>query len=1100
MLEKKVFVGMNKDASAKDLKPEEYRHAENLVAVTDGVGLSARLENMLGMVETGMPVSGDAVCIGLWNYREGNKIYAFYSGETDSIVEYDGVRDVGVSLMANNLLDFSINAPVHDVFIIENLLYFNDGKHSIRKINIDYAKTGALNSIADERALSLIKTPPLKSIKPIRDTDTNRAALRPAIRDTPLQFASRYVYADDEISVASPISIIAPAVDWDMDDNKLNRIGLYIHIDVALAPIIRKVELLAREGNDGNFYIYDEFEPDVFTEDNADGTKSVWYELYLDRSGAVLSEQEIGTSSESVPRLSDAMELMDNRLFATSSLEEFDMFLDDWDCSIRVRIESNPENKLNGIEYLPTFYKEESEYVWGTFFMDDFGRKSAPAVRDGMSIKTGVSLVDAYVTNSGYSIRHHPAAFYAEPQPSGKPPVWATRYGFARSENRSFSGWYKAAFAMKPLYSSVYKTEEPTAEEKAQGIYLENGYYYYSLNHQITQLHQGAISSIGTVSGYKPVYFDLIIPDGVPVGIDKNSILKLGFPNYSQSGDQFAPSKKTKYTVIDIIDGRIRVQGLGWLDIEHTFYTVKEAVGKREMADDEQLGDDEMFMHFELLNPIKKVNTPLLYETGEVYDIVNAGLDGRAFQPTHSNIDGDCYYTAYNEDLLQSLVVLPEFRKENARINRNGNSMSYTALAPIVDPERTGNPIGVDEEGNVLSTNANVGKYVATAHNSQGRVTVEVPNQQELERGSQVRFSRTYIQDSLINGLSNFPEENKHAISSDRGDVVKLVATNERVLVAVHTRSITSLYINQRFINSGEGAAFLAQTDQVIGDDRKLLHNYGTTHPESVVLHDSRIYGFDSIMSEPWRRSQDGITPLALTFGMKTYFEEKGSTIRSIMTIDPTAVIKVFGGYDQWLDMYVLTFAEVTYTNLAAETIVVPAETLGFSERVKKWVSFYSFKPEYYASIMNNLVSAKNQSLWRHQESADRNLFYGEFSSSQITIVARESNDLPKTYQNIGIASTERWSMTCIMEDGKESLLDVDNFVLRDNIYYADILRDKNTPTANLDTGQTPLLHGEKMIGETMEITLTNSNAERTVIDAVYIGYSPMAGHLLSQR
>lgn len=1100
MLEKKVFVGMNKDASAKDLKPEEYRHAENLVAVTDGVGLSARLENMLGMLETGMPVASDAVCIGLWNYREGNKIYGFYSGETDSIIEYDGVRDVGVSLMANNILDFDISSPVHDVFIIENLLYFNDGKHSIRKINIDYAKTGALNSINDERALSLIKTPPLKALVPIRDTDPVRADIRPPIRDTPLQFASRYVYGDDEVSVISPISIIAPAIDWDMDDNKLNRIGIYVHIDTVLAPIIRKVELLAREGNDGNFFIYDEFEPDVFTEDNADGTKSVWYELYLDRSGAVLSEQEAGTGAESVPRLSDAMELMDNRLFATSSLEEFDIFLDDWDCNILLGIDGTPENKLNGIEYYPTFYKENSEYVWGLFFMDDFGRKSAPAVRDGMSRKIGATNTDAWVTDSGLSIRHHPDAWYATPSPSGKPPKWATRYGFARSENRSFSGWYKAAFAMKPLYSNVFKTEEPNAGEQVNGIYLENGYYYYSLNHYITRLHQGAISSIGQSGGYRPTYFDLIIPDGVPIGIDKNTILRLGFPNYFQSGDGQAPPKKYLYTVVDIIDGRIRIQGLGWLDIEHTFYNVKEAVGRREMTDDEQLGDDEMFMHFEIFNPIKKVNTPLLYETGEVYDIIDAGTDSRGFQPTHSKIDGDCYYTAYHEDLLQNLVVLPEFRKDNARINRLNHSMSYTALAPIVDPERAGNPIGVDEEGNVTSTNSELGRYNATAHNSGGRVTVEVPKQQELKRGSQVRFSRTYIQDSLVNGLSNFPEENKHAISSDRGDVVKLIATNERVLVAVHTRSITSLYINQRFINSGEGAAFLAQTDQVIGDDRKLLHNYGTTHPESIVSHDSRVYGFDSIMSEPWRRSQDGITPLALTFGMKTYFEEKGTTIRKIRTIDNQAVIKVFGGYDQWLDMFVLTFAEITYTNLDSETIVVPAETLGFSERVKKWVSFYSFKPEYYASIMNNLVSAKNQSLWRHQETVDRNLFYGEFSSSQITIVANESNDLPKTYQNIGIASTERWSMTCIMEDGKESLLDVANFVLRDNIYYADILRDKNTPTANLDAGQTPLLHGEKMIGETMEITLTNSNSERTVIDAVYIGYSPMAGHLLSQR
>ncbi len=232
---------------------------------------------------------------------------------------------------------------------------------------------------------------------------------------------------------------------------------------------------------------------------------------------------------------------------------------------------------------------------------------------------------------------------------------------------------------------------------------------------------------------------------------------------------------------------------------------------------------------------------------------------------------------------------------------------------------------------------------------------------------------------------------------------------------------------------------------------------------------------------------------------MKTYFEEKGEDIRRVQTLDPTAVVKVFGGYDQWLDMYVLTFAKIEYVD-NGDPITIPAETLGFSERVKRWVSFYTFFPEYYSSIMNNLVSAKSQSLWRHMDTAFRNLFYGQFYNSSITINARESNDVPKLYQNLGVASTNRWSMTCKTVDGKESDLITTNFILRDNIFYADILRDKHTPASLLLPNQTPLLHGEKMIGETLEITLENNSSSKVVLDAVYIGYSPMVGHLLSQQ
>ena len=149
---------------------------------------------------------------------------------------------------------------------------------------------------------------------------------------------------------------------------------------------------------------------------------------------------------------------------------------------------------------------------------------------------------------------------------------------------------------------------------------------------------------------------------------------------------------------------------------------------------------------------------------------------------------------------------------------------------------------------------------------------------------------------------------------------------------------------------------------------------------------------------------------------------------------------------------------------------------------------------------MNNLVSAEKQSLWRHMDTQDRNLFYGEYYSSTIIIVGSESNDVPKIYQNLGVSSTEKWKMDCIMPDGKESSLEIENFVLKDNIFYANFLRNKNTPASNLPAGQIPQLHGEKMIGETMEITLTSDSSNKVVLDAVYIGYSPMAGHLLSAQ
>ena len=1134
MIEKKIFVGLNKDSSAKDLRPEEYRHAVNLVAVSEGVGTSARLENMLGMRETGMPVPTQAICVGMWNYREGNKIYAWYSGSTDTIIEYDGFTDVGTLLMQNNILALDIDFPVHDAFLVENLLYFNDGNNGLRKINIDYAKTGALNSINDERVLSLIKAPPLRIATSNRLTDLNVTITRPRIRTTPLQFATRYVYNDDEYSVLSPISEVSPAIDWDVEDNFLNYVQVRFAIDTALAPIIRKVELLVRETNRGLWYLYDRFDPEDFTSDQGDGTKLLEYDLYLDRSGATLSEAEIGTVSESIPRISSSMEFMEDRCWVVSTLEEFNIEEENWDGSISLDEDLSAAVNLDGNIYKPLYYKENSRYSWGITFFEPGGRKTATVVRKNMHKQVPNNFSDYEVNKTkivadqtGWILFNHPTQYLANPLMSGKPPGWATKYQFGRTDNLTYNSWFKAKFLVMPLYDINPKTEEPDPTLQAQGVYMDNGYWYESIHKKLRDYQD-------TSKNYAmPNYVDLVIPDGFPIPVDENSLIRFGFrvpPKAVYAGADII--NKETFTVIQVVNGRIRIKDIYWIDIIQLWITDRDAItGYGFWNNDTPVEvplDTETFLHFEVLNPVNRVRTPLFYEVGKVYDIINPGTDGRSFQISHDPIQGDAYFAAdqdhelvfkFNTDGSEHTVP----KNSTGRNSRYEFTVAWASQAPIIDRARAGTFIepvestldslpeektglaaildqgtGEVESFNIANISLQSGLFFKTASSSKGRPTVEVPLQKELRRGSQVRWSRTFVQDSLINGLSNFPEENKHAISFDRGSITKLLASNERVMVAIHTRSITSLYINQRFINSGEGDAFLAQTDRVVGDDRKLLLNYGSTHPESIVLHDSRIYGFDSIMSEPWRRSQDGITPLALTYGMKTYFELKGEEIRRVQTLDPTAVVTVLGGYDQWLDMYVLTFSKIEYID-NGEPITIPAETLGFSERVKRWVSFYTFFPEYYSSIMNNLVSSRDQSLWRHMDTADKNLFYGTFFNSSITIIARESNDQPKVYQNLGISTTEKWSLTCKTPEGKESFLTIDNFIVRDTIFYAEFLRDKNTPVNNLLPGQTALLHGEKMIGETLEITLTNDSSNKVVLDAVYIGYSPMTGHLLSQ-
>ncbi len=119
---------------------------------------------------------------------------------------------------------------------------------------------------------------------------------------------------------------------------------------------------------------------------------------------------------------------------------------------------------------------------------------------------------------------------------------------------------------------------------------------------------------------------------------------------------------------------------------------------------------------------------------------------------------------------------------------------------------------------------------------------------------------------------------------------------------------------------------------------------------------------------------------------------------------------------------------------------------------------------------------------------------------SKVTFLVNENSDVEKTLDNIGISSNQPWAVTTIKTpSGQESSLTVDNFILKDGVHYARALRDINSPVGSF-VGTDPLISGQQLSGQTFELTLTNSDNQKVLLDAVYIGYSPVAGHFISAQ
>jgi hypothetical protein len=87
--------------------------------------------------------------------------------------------------------------------------------------------------------------------------------------------------------------------------------------------------------------------------------------------------------------------------------------------------------------------------------------------------------------------------------------------------------------------------------------------------------------------------------------------------------------------------------------------------------------------------------------------------------------------------------------------------------------------------------------------------------------------------------------------------------------------------------------------------------------------------------------------------------------------------------------------------------------TLGFSEDSKGWVSFYSYKPTFGFSALNQFYTFNSTDLYKHHSSETYNKFYNSTYSdpSYVTFVMNDGASSIKTFRTINYEGSNGWSM-----------------------------------------------------------------------------------------
>ena len=264
---------------------------------------------------------------------------------------------------------------------------------------------------------------------------------------------------------------------------------------------------------------------------------------------------------------------------------------------------------------------------------------------------------------------------------------------------------------------------------------------------------------------------------------------------------------------------------------------------------------------------------------------------------------------------------------------------------------------------------------------------------EEEHRKHGLIYSGIYNSTSGINNLNQFIQAEKITkdINPTYGSIQKLYAGwgQQGNLIALCEDRILKILANKDALFNADGDSNVTATNRVLGTATPYSGEYGISkNPESFAAESYRAYFSDKVRGTIMRLSLDGLTPIS-SFGMKDWFKDNLRLSN-----------KIIGSYDDQKEEYNIT--------LHGDTI---DKTVTFREDVKGWVSFKSFTPENAISCANRYYTFLQGKPWKHHdESVDRNTFYGVHNTnthSTLTVVLNEMPGVVKSFNTINYEGSQ---------------------------------------------------------------------------------------------
>ena len=321
-------------------------------------------------------------------------------------------------------------------------------------------------------------------------------------------------------------------------------------------------------------------------------------------------------------------------------------------------------------------------------------------------------------------------------------------------------------------------------------------------------------------------------------------------------------------------------------------------------------------------------------------------------------------------------------------------------------------------------------------------------------------YSGIYNSRTGVNNTNQFSvgDNITKAVDPAYNSIQKLYAEDSNLIIFQEDK-VSRALIDKDAIYSAEGGGTVTTANLVIGQIVPYAGEFGiSTEPESFAVYGYRKYFADRKRNAVLRLSRDGIEEIS-RYGMTDFFRDELASLNG--TIDSTTnriTGRVIGGYDIHTKKYELS---IQPQGTFRETPSDPYKTLSFDESVKGWTSFYTYAPDFIASLGNAFYSFKNGQVYKHyDELGNRGEFYGVQNPASVKFVFNPNVSMSKTFKTVNYEGSSSWEAQITTDsDTTEKLLGIrpyqfstslqgiqnnfiasNIFIKKENKYFANIL------------------------------------------------------------